>query len=79
MLVRGSNDFFSLLGVDYVFLSPPYHRVCKWGGVRDFLVFVQSNNGGCTKALLDYARNDPYGVLISETRGRRGVHGRGVG
>ena len=44
---------FDLLRVDDVTCSPPYDRVCKWGGVRDFLVFLQSNNEGCTKALVD--------------------------
>ena len=56
-----------MLGVDYVKVVPSYDNVCKGDGVRDVLVFVPINNMGCTKAPIDYVRNEPDNILITET------------
>ena len=35
--------------------------------VGDVIVNLPNKNGGCTKAPVDWAVNDLYGVLITET------------
>ena len=42
-------------------------KVCKGDGVIYFLVLAPINNGSFTKAPVDEDRNDPDGVLITET------------
>ena len=59
---------FSLLGIDDIKCSPPDDKICKGGGVRDVIVFVSSKNMGCTKAPVDEAGNELYGVLITEIK-----------
>ena len=58
-----------MLGFDDANFASPEDKLCKWDGVIDVLVFVPGRNGGCTKAPVDEAVNDPDGVLITSTSG----------
>ena len=57
---------FDLLGVDGIDFSSPDYKFSKSNGVRDVFVLVPSNNQGCTKAHVDKAGSDTYGVLSEE-------------
>ena len=57
---------FALLGVDDAKFAPPDDAFYKGGGVRDVLVLVPRNNGGCAEVPVDEAGNGPDGVMVTE-------------
>ena len=55
-----------MFGYDDVKFALPDDKVCKWDGVRDIIVIVPINNGGCGEVPVDEAGNELDDVLVTE-------------
>ena len=57
---------FDFLGGNDVDFADPDENSCKGYVVRDVLVFVPRNNGGCSKVTVDKLVNSPDCVMVTE-------------